>query len=236
MKMCTSRRNYTLNNWIDEWNKHPTWKEMSTDEINKDKSGVRGLYRSLSRWIKKETKDPYEIRIIKQMILGRELQGDKSGYTFDEWVKEWNGCPEWKKMNTCEMNNDKNGASGLYCSLSAWIAKETRDPYERRILKQMILGRKLQGDKTEYTFDEWVNEWNKHPTWKEMSTDEINKDKSGVRGLYRSLSKWIRKETNDPYEHRIIKQMIFGRKFGLSGSNDRLNLTGILEDLLEDEK
>ena len=211
---------------FDRFLKHfDDWALLKTISLTRsDNYFAKSMYHNLTGWITRETKDAYQIKMARRMILGaKRIWTD---YNFDEWVKFFDDHPKLKTMSVSGMMKDKV-AKRDYENLANWITRETNDHYQIKITKQMIIGRKLntssiknKGQKcpAAYGFDDWVKFFESHPELKTMNSTKMKKDPYGKK-VYWNLKNWIRRGTEHvknpaerQYERKIIKQMIIGRK------------------------
>jgi len=212
--------NTTLDDWIEEYNKHPEWHGKSTKEMGKDKeSGARSFYDAFLRWSKKITVDEEKRKELIQSIFDPKLKDWSSHTTLDDWVDEYNKNPEWHGKSTGEMNKDKeSGANAFYQAFSVWAKKESTDmngnvdEEKRKELVQRIFKPKHR-DLFSYILDDWVDEYNKHPEWHGKSTGEMKRDKeSGARSFYDAFLRWTRKVANNEEERKAIRKIFLTRR------------------------
>jgi hypothetical protein len=214
----------TMNQWMEQYNAHPTWFGKNTGEMQKEKEG-HSFYSQFRKWCEEESKgnkEKYE-ELMKQIFPNKQKdcrtflrQYDWSGYTtIDKWIEHYDKHSEWKGKNTSEMT--KEGESEVfYRNFRKWCRKESNGEKEKyeELMKQ-VFPRQIS-DWSKYrinkTIDDWAKEHDKHPEWKGKNTREIRKEEEG-HGFYITFQTWCRKESKgDKERYEELITTIFPRE------------------------
>ena len=191
---------------------HPGWEGKSTRQMQKDtESGASAFYAAFNKWVNKTTQDKEEKKVLIQQIFEPKYMDRFSYTTIDDWVEEYNKHPEWYGKSTTQMTKDrKSGGNAFYLAFKKWVKNKTPDEEERKALTQKIFEPKLNDWSSYENIDDWIEEYNKHPTWQGKSTKEMRRDvDSGASSFYHSFKGWIDKTTQNEEERKAYVRAIF---------------------------
>ena len=206
----TDRSNYTIEDFMSELANHPEWQNPSDKKARNERLS---FYASLRRYNKRKSAgDRGKQREIIQKIFEPKL-ADRSNYTLDDFVTEFNNHPEWQNATTHSIRKFLGGSS-FYQAFQKYAIKESAgDRDKQREIIQKIFEPKLI-DRSNYTLDDFVTEFNNHPEWQGLSTSEMQSEKrSGGNAFYQAFQKYaIRESAGDRDKQREIIQKIFEPK------------------------
>ncbi|MFA6973405.1 MAG: hypothetical protein WC238_01520 [Parcubacteria group bacterium] len=208
-----NKKNYKSTDFEREWEEHPEWHGLSTHEIQKKEEikDVGGLfYRELLSFAKKESGGDEKKRkeIIERFFPSRYVE--RKSYRLSDYVKEWNQHPEWHEISINQIRTDnkniENGGKSFYVALASFAKGKSGGDEKRRkeIIEHFFPPRYVE--RKEYTFNDYIKEWNQHPEWHGISTHKITKDKKiikdGGRSFYNALFDFAERESGGDEKRR----------------------------------
>jgi len=219
------RSNYTLDDFVTEFNNHPEWQNATTHSIRKFLGGG-SFYQALTNYAKIESAgDKDKQREIIQKIFKPKL-ADRSNYTIEDFVAEFAKHPEWQEVNVHSIREFPGGSS-FYESLRQYAIKESagdKDNQKEIIQKIFESNRVYRAD---YTLEDFISEFNNHPEWQGVNASSI-RELPGGGSFYQALQKYATKESaGDRGKQREIIRKFFEPK-----QTDRSNYT--IEDFMSE--
>ena len=204
------RSNYTLDDFVTEFNNHPEWQNATTHSIRKFLGGG-SFYQALTNYAKIESAgDKDKQREIIQKIFKPKL-ADRSNYTIEDFVAEFAKHPEWQEVNVHSIREFPGGSS-FYESLRQYAIKESagdKDKQKEIIQKIFESNRVYRAD---YTLEDFISEFNNHPEWQGVNASSI-RELPGGGSFYQALQKYATKESaGDRGKQREIIRKFFDSK------------------------
>ena len=218
----------TIDDWINEYEKHPEWHNKSVKKVGEDyKEGGSKFYYAFIRWVWKKTKNKIKRRKLIAKVFGINYRFCYSYETIEEWENEYNAHPKWKGRSVKEMKADeKSGAALFFRYFKKWVNQNIKN--KREINK--LMGQFFKMDRiyrSDYDIQDWIDEYNEHPEWKNLCAREMDEGKiPKTRGFYRSFQKWVRKNTNNEEERIKLTQQIFSTDYKTRNSMQLENSSG----------
>ena len=210
------RSSYTLEDFESEFAGHPEWQNANTSSIQRFPGGP-GFYGALRQYaIKESAGDRGKQREIIQKIFEPKL-ADRSNYTLDDFVTEFNNHPEWQGLSTSEMQSEKrSGGNAFYQAFQKYAIRESAgDRDKQREIIQKIFEPKL-ADRSGYVLEDFKAEYATHPEWHGKTISEMHAEGKGssARSFYKALAGYARRTSNgdEVLRKKIIEEALNQRR------------------------
>ena len=125
-----NRRDFTLDDYVREWDSHPEWHGFSTKQAGSAEgraSGLGAFYVSFWKFANRESKGDEAKRSEIMQQFFPEKQVKRAHYRLEDYMNEWNAHPEWHGFSTEQATSKEGTASGLgafYASLGTFANRE----------------------------------------------------------------------------------------------------------------
>jgi hypothetical protein len=188
----------SIEDFQDEFNKHPEWHDMSIDELSRDRlSGGCAYYGALRKFATRESKkSELEAKDIIYKIIQPKLKDWSSFKTIEDFLDEFNKHTEWQGLAANEMKHDKkHGGSKFYYALRGFVKKEDKDTQIE--IMRLFFEPKLRDWSSFKKIEDFKTEYEKHPEWHGLSANEMKNDnKHDGSKFYYALLNFARNESN----------------------------------------
>src|SRR5258708_7231316 len=130
----------TLEDWQEEFLKHPEWENQSISDLQRDfKSGGSSFTQALYTWTKKVSESKKDANLLFRKIITARKKNWRNHTTIEDWLEEYVNHPEWQGRTLSEMMNDKiSGAYTFQRAFTKWVRKNTKDEEEVQFYYKQI--------------------------------------------------------------------------------------------------
>jgi SNF2 family DNA or RNA helicase/ubiquinone/menaquinone biosynthesis C-methylase UbiE len=199
----------TIEDWVEEFFRHPEWIGNSTSQIQKENVDGRHFYNAFRKWATTNSSTDQERRKLVEQIFPARYTSWSHLKTLEDWRVELAKHPEWIGRTGTQMKGDtESGANSFFQGYRKWINRSAQTTEERLSLLQELFSPKLYSWSNLTTIDEWRSEYQSHPEWSNKSWTDMNKDsESGAKQFRRAFEKWLAK-IPDKHERRELLQQL----------------------------
>lgn len=206
-----------LEDFIDEYKKHPEWQGKTTNQIVKEKeSGGYAFYAAFLIFANRASNEnKLKKKEIIESIFKPEFRQLPAKYNnVEEFKKEYESHPEWCGKSATEMDKDrKSGAHSFYYSLLYFSKKKyPKDKARRRETIKQVLPQKRKDWVIFKNINDYKFEYKNHPEWHKLTIRQLQKDKNGGSAFYSSLFYFLRRNYTDTNKRRAILKEFFNEK------------------------
>ncbi|MBI2572940.1 phosphotransferase [Candidatus Woesearchaeota archaeon] len=197
----------TVEDWIEEKEKHPEWAGLSAWQVIK--LGGNVFYKEFQKWNKSNTSDTSQREVNYNSIFSRQRERYENLRTVDEWIEFRNkNHPEWKGRTRNEMEESPDSNS-FWTNYRKWTRRTARTKEEKEQFLQVMALRTRNDYSSLTTITDWKKLYNENPHWHKMSTPELLNDKQGGgASFYSSFNFWISSQTSDEKERKRIRRRV----------------------------
>jgi uncharacterized protein YchJ len=226
------RKKFTLSEYLEEWQNHPEWHGLSTHQMRDEerkKNGGASYYYSLIKYAKRASSgDNEKQRHIMEHFFPAKHK-NREEHILNDYIKEWQEHPEWHGLSTHQMQDEerkRNGGNSFYQSLVQFAKKESGGDKKlyKKITERFFSAKYM--DRKDYTMDDFEKEWQKHPEWHNLSTEQMANRMgitSGGNAFYKALTKFAKRESDRNKESYKLKIEHFFPAMQKDRRNNTLN-------------
>tara|TARA_Y100000310_G_C20695365_1_gene825312 strand:+ start:2654 stop:4105 length:1452 start_codon:yes stop_codon:yes gene_type:complete len=201
----------TIDQWIDEYSKHPEWGGISTDQMQKGNfPDLYNFYDSFNRWLEKIDESLEGRKKLREHIFNLKNNSWTNFTSIDEWMGEYGAHPEWHGKSTWEMQSDKHGGSAFYGAFNRWVNNQTEDKDERKKLMKSVFKPKQRDWSSYQAIYDWMEEFNINPEWYGRSTKDMDNDTgSGASAFMNRFRTWSKENSTNERERNAYIRSLF---------------------------